>query len=116
MAANEAIFVQGDPSMLDYTPGSAVAGGSIEVIGDLPLVAHRDIAANEKGALAAFGGVYRILADAAISQGVKVYWNDSTNRVTVTASGNKVFGYVVPGGASSGAGAYATVFHHPEAA
>jgi len=116
MAANEAIFYHGDPLMVDYTPGSACPGGQINVIGDLPLPAHRDIAANEKGALACGGGVYKILANAAIAEGLKVYWDNAAKRVTVTSSGNKVFGYVVPGGASSGAGAIAIVWHQPEAA
>lgn len=115
MAANEAIFYHGDPLFVDYTPGADVPGGQINVVGDLALPAHRDIKNGEKGALACGGGVYKILANAAIAEGLKVYWDNTAKRVTVTATSNKVFGYVVPGGASTGAGTIAIVWHQPEA-
>ena len=52
----------GSPVMVDHTPSSAVSAGQMVKIGSEVLVAHRDIAANELGSLAAPGGeaVYKI--------------------------------------------------------
>lgn len=111
----DAKFVHGDPVMVDYTPGSAVTGGTVVVVGDQPLVAHRDIAASEQGALAAGGGVYECVADAAISTGKKVYWDDTNNKVTETSTSNKVFGYVTDGTSASADGDSVNVLHRPEA-
>lgn len=112
---SDAIFKHGTPRMVDYTPGSAVTGGSVVVIGDLPLVAHRDIAASEKGALAAGGGVYEATADAAIAAGKKVYWDDTNNKVTETSTSNKVFGYLVDDTTASADGDTVSVLHVPQA-
>lgn len=109
--AFEARFSHGEPLMVDYTPGSAVSAGTVVVIGDAPRIAHQDIPANALGALAAFGGVYFVAADAAIAVGKKVYWNNSANKVTETASGNKAFGQTIDAAAADGA--VIRVIHQP---
>lgn len=113
----EAEFVHGDPLMIDHVPASAVAAGEVVVIGDLTHIAHRAIAADEKGALAARGGVYRVPkaagASSAIADRKKVYWNNSTNVITTTASGNTPIGYTV--GASVDADTDQLVEHCPTA-
>lgn len=102
--------------MLDYTPsGSAVTGGTVVVVGDMPLVAHRDIAVGEQGALAAGGGVYEVVANGALAAGVKVYWDNTANKVSATSTGNKVFGYMEADSASTADGDYVRVLHNPEA-
>lgn len=102
--------------MLDYTPsGAAVTGGTVVVVGDLALVAHRDIADGEQGALAAGGGVYECTADAGISAGSKVYWDDTNDKVTETSTGNKVFGYLESDSSSTADGDAVRVLHMPEA-
>lgn len=101
--------------MVDYTPGSAVTGGTVVVVGDLPLVAHRDIAASEKAALAAGGGVYEMTAGEAIAAGKKVYWNDTSNKLVETASSNKVFGYLEADSSAAADGDTVRVIHAPEA-
>ncbi|MDY3555309.1 DUF2190 family protein [Gemmata sp. JC717] len=100
--AFEARFVHGTPLMVDHTPGSAVPAGTVVVTGDTPRIAHLDIPANTLGALAAAGGVYEVAGDAAIAADKKVYWNNSANKVTETASGNKALGYTVTACAADG--------------
>jgi predicted RecA/RadA family phage recombinase len=48
----QARFVSGNPQFIDYTPVSAVSAGDVIVSNDLVLIAHTDIAANKKGAVA----------------------------------------------------------------
>lgn len=110
-------FVHGDPLHVDYTPGTAVAAGDVVLVGDLPLVANRNIAANEFGALAAGGGVYDMVANAAVGEGEKVYWDVADEKVDPTNGGgaNKVFGYVVPGSSAASDGDTVRVIHRPEA-
>ena len=111
----DAVFRQGAPdSYVNYTPGSAVAAGEV-----LPFfgaaaaggvaIAHLPIPAATPGAVAVGGGVYEVAGDAAIALGAVVYWNDATNQVTATSTGNKQFGYLVS--ACSGAGAICLAHH-----
>lgn len=97
----QADFRHGSPVMVDYTPsGSAVNAGDVVVVGNTPMIAHRDIADGVLGAMAAGGGVYRTTADGAIGQGVIVYWDDSEDKVSTTASSNTVFGITVSSAAA----------------
>lgn len=98
--AFEAQLVSGSPIMVDYTPSSDVAAGAVIVTGDTPRIAHSAIASGKLGALAARGGVYKVAADAAIAADKKVYWSDSANKVTETATSNKGFGYTVTASAA----------------
>jgi len=98
----QAKFFHGDPLMVDYTPSGDVAAGAVVVVGDMPQIAHLDIAANRKGALAAGGGVYQVAADGAIAAGKRVYWDDSANKVTLTATSNKSFGWTITAAATNG--------------
>lgn len=106
-------FSHGNPIMCDYTPGGAVAAGDVVVVGVIPCVAHRAIAANEKAAVAVGGGVYKCTADAALTAGAKVYWDDTANKVTATSASNKVFGVVAPGSSAAGDGDSIFVIHNP---
>lgn len=107
----------GSPVMVDYTPGSAVTAGDVIVAGGSVRIAHRDIAANVLGALAAAFGVYKvpkaITGGSAIADGVKVYWNASAHQITATQAGNAVFGITI--GASVDADTTQYVLHMPEA-
>lgn len=98
----QATFFHGEPLMIDYTPGSAVSAGDVVVQGDAPMIAHVDIAANRKGALALGGGVYKVAADGAIGILKRVFWDDSANKVTLTASGNKPFGWTITAASTDG--------------
>lgn len=98
----QAVFKQGDPIMVDYTPGADVAAGDVVVTNDTPRISHRPIASGKLGALAAAGGVYKVPADGAIGANKKVYWDDTNNKVTLTSSGNKGFGETVEAAAADG--------------
>lgn len=117
-------FVEGDPRMVDYTPDSDVDGGDVVEIGDLTFVAHRDIDSDidEKGAVAAGGGVYEMTAGEAIDAGTEVFWNADMERVydadaTGSATeGEPIFGFVIPDSSASSAGDTIRVFHQPRKA
>ena len=81
---------------IDYTPGSAVAQGSVVVQVDLVCVAELAIAANALGALST-RGIYNIdkLSTDVVSFGTTLYWDTTNNRATTTAASWKVFGKAV---------------------
>lgn len=109
----QAQFRSGNPVMGEYTPGAAVSAGDVVVLGEMPCVAHAAIAANELGALAAGGGIYRVTAAGPLAAGALVYWDDTNNKVTATATGNKAFGFVAPGSSASADGDAVDVVHYP---
>ena len=110
----EATFYHGNPVYVDHTPTSAVAAGEVIVIGDQPFVAHVDIAADRKGALGSTDGVYILTADGAIGKGVKVYWDNAAKKATLTAAGNKQFGFVTADSSAAGDGDVIKVRHQPD--
>jgi predicted RecA/RadA family phage recombinase len=89
---------------IDYTPGSAVTGGDVVVLGSIVAVALTDIAAGELGSLCTTGifKVPKITGANAI--GTKLYWDPAgdpvggtagTGAATSTAGSLKLMGYVV---------------------
>lgn len=108
----EAQFRTGQPlPVTNYTPASAIAAGEVVVIGNAAFVAHDAIAANTPGTLYAGGGIYRLTAGEAIATGMKVYWNNTTNKVVETANGNIVLGVVCPGSSAAADGDAIDVIH-----
>jgi predicted RecA/RadA family phage recombinase len=101
----QATFVQ-EGASIDYTPGADVAAGDVIVQGDLVGVARLDIKASRLGALAV-DGVFDFAkgtgGGTAIAMGTVVYWNDTTNQATATATGNKKIGTVVRAAADADA-------------
>lgn len=97
----QAIYVQ-EGDLVDYTPSGVVSAGDVIVQGDLVGVAPRPLAANELGSLIVFG-----VCDFAKSTGVSytvgttLYWDDTNNVVTATATGNKLIGKSVRAAASA---------------
>ena len=108
----QATFYHGSPRMVDYTPGSNVTAGDVIVQGSVPMIAHRSITANRKGALAGGGGVYDCDCNAAIAAGDAVWWDDTNNRVTETATSNTHFGYAAEASRLSNTKVY--VYHDPQ--
>ena len=74
----QAKFAQEGKS-IDYTPGSAVAGGSVVVQGSLVGFAKLAIAANKLGALAIAGVFDLVKINGAIAAGAPVYWDADGN-------------------------------------
>ncbi|MFW5679531.1 MAG: DUF2190 family protein [Pseudomonadota bacterium] len=100
MAFAAKYLAEGD--RIDYTPGSDVDAGDVVVLESLVGVAVRDIAANTQGALVVRGLVECDIELASTSRGTVVYWDESENRATETATNNTKMGFVVEPAASDG--------------
>lgn len=101
MTVPAARLAWGDCVAIDYTPGSDVTAGDVVVQGDLVGVAAHDIADSVLGSLQVVGpgGVWIFDKTAgtstAMTVGQVVYWDDSGDVATTTASTNAVLGKVV---------------------
>lgn len=97
----QATFVQ-DGCAIDYTPGVAIAAGDVVVQGDLVGVAKRPIAANELGAIEV-AGIFEFAKSTGVAYtvGQILYWDDTNNVVTATATGNKQIGKVIRAAATT---------------
>ncbi len=97
----QAIFVQ-DGKYIDHTPFGALASGDVVVQGDLVAVTLRPLAAGELGALAV-DGIFDLNKNTgvAFTVGQILYWDDTNNVVTATATGNKQIGKVTRAAASA---------------
>jgi predicted RecA/RadA family phage recombinase len=84
----KAVFVQGDPLMVDYTPNADVAAGDVVDLGNCVGVAHHPILAGRTGAISVDGGVYDFLkfAGEAIALWAPVYWDVGTLTATGTVA------------------------------
>lgn len=91
----QATFVQ-DGRYIDHTPAGALASGDVVVQGDLVGVAVRPLSAGELGSLAV-DGIFDFAKVPAgpYTVGTILYWDDTANVVTTTATGNKQIGKVV---------------------
>jgi len=114
-----AIFKHGSPLMVDHTPSAAVAAREVVEMGTYNLVAHSAIAAAAKGALAAGGGVYEMIAGEQLTAGEKVFYDHDhatlSGRVHSDDSGTASqphFGYTLE--AASAAAATVLCVHDPD--
>lgn len=97
----QAVFVQ-EGAAIDYTPGADVAAGDVIVQGDLVGVARLDIKSGVLGALAVAGVFdFAKATNVAYTVGTILYWDDTNNIVTATATGNKQVGKVVRAAATT---------------
>ena len=71
--------------VLNYTAANkAITSGDVVIIGNIAGVAKTDIAIGETGAIH-ITGVYSLpKANEAITQGVKVFWSNKNNNVTIS--------------------------------
>ncbi len=107
-------YRRGNCLKANYTPGSAVAAGDVVVINKVPYVADSDIAANKLGSVSCGGGIYEGTPDAAIQGGKPIWWDDTNNKFTETATSNAHFGYSAPAGSTNG-DTLIEVIHAPQA-
>jgi len=97
----QATFVH-DGLNIDHTPSGDIAAGDVVVQGDLIGVACRPIDANTLGALAVTGVFdFAKATNVAYTVGTILYWDDTNNIVTATATGNKQIGKVVRAAATT---------------
>lgn len=110
MNTYQAEFLFGDAlETMEYTPGADVAAGDVVIVGDIVGIAIRGIPSGELGTLVIHGGNWTVTGDAIIAQGTVVYWNDSTNKVTATASTHKKFGLLTKACTGDGAACVAAL-------
>jgi predicted RecA/RadA family phage recombinase len=97
----QATFIS-DGRYIDHTAAGALASGDVVVQGDLVGVVQRPLATGELGALVV-DGVFDFNKSGGIAYtvGQILYWDDTNNVVTATASGNKQIGKVVRAAASA---------------
>jgi predicted RecA/RadA family phage recombinase len=97
----QAVFIQ-EGAAIDYTPGADVTAGDVIVQGDLVGVARFDIKSGVLGALAVTGVFdFAKATNVAYTVGTILYWDDTNNIVTATATGNKQVGKVVRAAATT---------------
>lgn len=110
-------YRHGDPVMVDYTPaGGNVAAGEVVLVGNTTGftcgIAHRPIVNDTLGALASGGGVYDCVNLNNQATGAKVWWNNSSKKVTNESTNMALFGFIVHGG-GGGANTTCRVLHKP---
>jgi len=104
-----AALLYSDDCAIDYTPASAVYAGDVIVIGSIPFIAPRDIAANVKGSLLT-EGIWKVPKETgALTAGDAIYWHTTgnpdngtagTGAANGTASGGYLMGVAVADAAS----------------
>lgn len=90
-----ATFVKGNQEMIDYTPGSEVAAGTIVPVGGLIGVALRKIEANRLGALCISGQFDVDTALSGTAAGTKVDLDATAQTAVVDGGGDAALGVTV---------------------
>lgn len=81
-----ALLWQDEDDVIDYTPASACYAGDVVLLGAIPAIVQRDIAASALGSVI-IGGVAKVPKDTStFTVGDAVYWNATGSPVTGTAS------------------------------
>ena len=88
MATN---YVQ-EGKTLNYTAGADITSGQFVLIGTIGGVAKTDIANGKTGAVHVCGVFSIPKATGAVTQGAKLYWDESESEVTTTATDNTLIG------------------------
>lgn len=112
-AGQEVKFRYGNPVMKpDHTAAAAIVAGEVVESGNLPMIAHVDIANGDVGAMAIGGGVYSCQCNGTVAAGEKVYWDSTggSEEVTATSTTNDHFGVALTGGTNT----RIDVWHRPD--
>lgn len=96
MATN---YVQ-EGKTLNYTAGADITSGQFVLIGTIGGVAKTDIANGKTGAVHICGVFSIPKATGAVTQGAKLYWDESESEVTTTATDNTLIGVAAAAAAS----------------
>jgi len=96
MATN---YVQ-EGKTLNYTAGADITSGQFVLVGTIGGVAKTDIANGKTGAVHVCGVFSIPKATGAVTQGAKLYWDESESEVTTTATDNTLIGVAAAAAAS----------------
>ncbi len=96
MATN---YVQ-EGKTLNYTAGADITSGQFVLVGTIGGVAKTDIANGKTGAVHVCGVFSLPKASGAVTQGAKLYWDESESEVTTTATDNTLIGVAAAAAAS----------------
>lgn len=106
-----AIFKHGEYLAVDHAPSGATTAGTVVVVASVPYVFHVDAAAGEMVGVAATGGVYKGVANAALAAGVAVGYDTATGKFGT--GGNPHFGWLSPDSSAAADGDPVVVIHQP---
>ena len=95
-------FVQ-EGKALNYTAGSDINSGDFVLIDTIGGIAKTAIANGKVGAVHVTGIFNVAKATGAITQGAKLYWDNTNKVLTTTASGNTIVGVAAAAAASGDA-------------
>lgn len=95
-------FVQ-EGKALNYTAGADIVSGDFVLIGTIGGIAKTAIANGKVGAVHVTGIFNVAKATGAITQGAKLYWDNTNKVLTTTASGNTIVGVAAAAAASGDA-------------
>lgn len=95
-------FVQ-EGKALNYTAGADILSGDFVLIGTIGGIATTAIANGKVGAVHITGIFNVAKATGAITQGAKLYWDNTNKVLTTTASGNTIVGVAAAAAASGDA-------------
>lgn len=105
----EALYHQGEQTLIDYTPGSAVSAGQVVSVGTAFAgywgVANSAIASGALGAID-IAGVYKVKIGTgeSFSAGDSVEWDDTANAAVAAGSGDGDLGIAIADADESGSG------------
>ena len=87
-------------------PAGGVVGGTMYIIGTLPVVAAHDAAAGEEFEGVTEGVFTLPKATGAVTEGAKLYWHPGNGNLTTTATGATLVGAATKAAGASDAVAY----------
>lgn len=100
----QADLVQGEPSIVDYTPAVARVAGDIIPVSDNVRIVHVDVASGTLGAYSVGGGIYDVNKPSGVNttlgDGRNVFWDPAVSGAVSVAGANPYLGQVtIDGGA-----------------
>ncbi|MPT48259.1 MAG: DUF2190 family protein [Sphingobium sp.] len=84
-----------DGAVITLTAPYGVASGGVVKVGSIIAVATGNVAEAAEGEFCTAGVFDLTKANGAVTQGARVYWNDTDKVVTTTASGNTLIGVAI---------------------
>lgn len=94
----DAIYRYGPAQPVPYTAGADIPAGKVLIVGETLRISHQPILNGDEGTLYCGGGIYDVVSTGNYADGLHVYWNDTTKKITSTGAANLYFGIMVGAG------------------